>query len=175
MRIVVAYDDFKDGTRTKRFTDNISQNIAQRWPCNSRLVESSHWKFDMMATPHMRELAVMDAVVADCVIIATRSDDSLPATVSDWIARWSTERIREWGILVALIGVEDSPETGFLAQDPIELRKIADRRHMKFFCHRGEWETAATFTMWELLCEQTYCQLHDPSQNHPTLELLRAN
>ncbi|KAB2660674.1 MAG: hypothetical protein DVB31_13635 [Verrucomicrobia bacterium] len=160
-RLVVAYDEYEAGNRTRHLTDGLSER-ARHLPA----VDSSVWKFDIIGMPHMLELAVMDAVVADCVVIATGADGELPAAITDWIDGWVRERNGNPAMLMALIGSDEAVEPSAPVIAPY-LGAIAARAGMKFVCHTGDWENSAALTLGSFLKEVARVQGNGAGEPQP--------
>ena len=85
---VMAYEDANTAERAKEAWDHlVSTSLRGSYDPGLRL-----WKFEVLRTPEMRDVAVKDAAQADMILIATRGAGELPEGVKAWIDGWLAQK-----------------------------------------------------------------------------------
>ena len=132
LNVVIAYEDFQTGKNAKKTYDYLVEHVGE--DC---VFDNQMWKFDVLALPKLREIAVQDALNADIVIISSRGGE-LPAGVKTWLAGWTTQPDRPMA-LVALFDcdLEHSRVTNAY------LSAIARQAGVEFFAQPGAFASAA--------------------------------
>jgi len=123
--VLVAYQDLETGKQAKSTYDFLVEKLGAECHFTSQM-----WKFDVLNIPHLRELAVKDALKADIIIIACHGGD-LPFEVKAWIELWLAERHRPFALVAMFAsygeqGYIDGEVRGYLAD-------VAKRGGMEFF------------------------------------------
>ncbi len=135
---VIAYEDLATGKRAKEICNYFSNHLDG--DCE---VKYDIWRFDVLADPRLKKIAVLDAVSADIIVIALRGDRDLSIDVKTWIGLWLQQKNRPSDILLALFGHEHE-KSSMMASNLRYLRNVAARGNMKFFtqdvelCERNE-------------------------------------
>lgn len=97
-RVVMAYDDFASG---KRAMDACPLLVSQLG--GGAELRSSMWKFDVLHSTKLNQIAVNDAIEADVIIVANARNAGLPDSVKTWIAGWVPRKRGQAATLVALV------------------------------------------------------------------------
>jgi hypothetical protein len=97
-RVVIAYDDFAAG---KRAMDTCNFLVSQF--AGEIELKSSMWKFDVLRSTNLNQLAVDDAVEADVIIVANGRESGLPEEVKGWVNTWVPRKHDPAAALVALL------------------------------------------------------------------------
>jgi hypothetical protein len=110
-RVVMAYADFVSG---KRAMDTC--NFLVRQMGGGVELRSSMWKFDVLRSAKLSQIAVDDAVDADVIIVANARNTGLPEEVREWIKGWVLRKRNHAAALVALLdftndGAPESAQT----------------------------------------------------------------
>jgi hypothetical protein len=138
INVVMVYEDYAGGLRAKRLYDNLCRQLKPECEVNQ-----SMWKFEVLASPRLSEMAAEEAAEADLVILSLRGDVGLPGKVKDWIETWVGEKGSQGSALVVLFDdvEEDRNE---IASIQACLRQLARRGEMSFFADpagSSEWDT----------------------------------
>jgi hypothetical protein len=126
--VVLAYEDFQSGIRSKGLFDRLVRNHGNRLRFLCHL-----WKFDVLAAPEFSGQAIAEAVNADMIVIAPRARSELPNSVKRWIEHWRHEP-RTPGALVALLDDVES-QSAPVSTACTYLHDIANTSQMRFFCN----------------------------------------
>lgn len=131
--VVIAYEDFADGSRAMRFFQDLVQQHGDLFTFVPHL-----WRFQALGEPELQDSAVQTAAHADMVVVASGRRDNLPREVEDWIAHWGFARKQKDGALVVLTQgpTDNAPTCGDFVQ---QLRATAHELNLRFFC-QGETE-----------------------------------
>lgn len=121
--VVIAYEDFETGKHARKTYDFLADNLGKE----SRFTQSM-WKFDVLAIPNLREMAVRDVSEADIVIISSHGGRELPVSVRAWIEHWIALGVRPLA-LVALFDCTASQSEGVRTY----LADVARRAGIEFF------------------------------------------
>lgn len=97
-RVVMAYDDFASG---KRAMDACHFLVSQFG--GGAELRSTMWKFDVLRSTKLNQIAVDDAIEADVIIVANARNGGLSDAVKTWIAGWVPRKGGQAATLVALI------------------------------------------------------------------------
>jgi len=104
-RVVMAYDDFTSGKRAM----NTCNFLAGQLNPGIEL-RSSMWKFDVLRSTKLGQMAVEDAAEADVIIVANSPGTGLPEEVKRWIEDWVPKKRGQMAVLVALLDFTDKNE-----------------------------------------------------------------
>jgi hypothetical protein len=130
-RIVVAYEDFVSGIRSKDMAERLTARLKSEYLINSDL-----WKFDFLMGRLLWEQAVAAASEADLIIISANAATELPPHAKAWMKSWSAQKSDRRAVLIALLQQEDE-----IPGEPsplcIYLRQIAYEADMDFICKTG--------------------------------------
>jgi hypothetical protein len=94
----MAYDDFASG---KRAMDACHLMVSQLR--GGAELRSSMWKFDVLRSDKLNQIAVEDAIDADVIIVANARNTGLPDAVKTWINGWVPRKRGQSAALVALL------------------------------------------------------------------------
>ena len=97
-RVVMAYDDFAAG---KRAIDTCNFLVSRLG--DGIELRSSMWKFDVLRSVKLHQIAVDDAIEADVIIVANARNVGLPEEVKQWIHAWAPRKAGQAAALVALL------------------------------------------------------------------------
>lgn len=159
LRIVLVYDDVTIGIQAKGVADGVARQLP-----GSPEVQTVIWSFDGLVFSSLRHLAVVDAVSADCVIVATSTDRPLPVALTAWADSWLHAVARMPGMLVALVGSETArPAEADTA--PSYLGRLAASGGMNFVHHSGEWRDTAAQSILGFLRSRARSQGADAAPN----------
>lgn len=96
--MLVAYEDLSSGRQALQVFNSLANHFSTDFEFNNRM-----WKFDALAVPRMKELAVRDASKSDMIVVALCSGNGdLPNGVKEWIEGWLERRQADPQALVAL-------------------------------------------------------------------------
>lgn len=130
--VVIAYEDLDTGRQAKRTYDFLVENLGRDCEFISQM-----WKFEVLAVAKLREMARLDAVKADIIIVSCHGSNALPDHVKEWIETWAVEQ-SEAMALVALFESGSEEQDQFRATRDY-LMGIANRGKMGFFVQSGKW------------------------------------
>ncbi len=132
---VVAYEDVVAAKRAKEICDRLRCFIG-----DGITFEMHLWRFDVLRTPDLRDVAVNDAVQARLILIASRGRGDLPAETKAWIEFWVTQRRARPGAIVLFVEpIEDLAKLQAIPQYGY-LEEVAGRARMKFFASISKTE-----------------------------------
>jgi hypothetical protein len=97
-RVVMAYDDFTAGKRAIDTCNFLVSRIG-----GSIELRSSMWKFDVLRSIKLHQIAVDDAIEADVIIVANARESGLPEEVKEWVNSWVSRKGGQAAALVALL------------------------------------------------------------------------
>jgi hypothetical protein len=128
---VMAYEDASTHERAQEAWDHLVCTLKGHYGPGLRL-----WKFDVLRTPELRDVATADAARADMILIATRGAGELPEEVKTWIDAWLARKGKVRNGQSALTVLFDAPPdkvgASALAQFAY-LQRVARRGNMDFF------------------------------------------
>jgi len=81
-RVVVGYEDYASGVRVMQLYNHILE------VCDESELQLNVWKFELLGMIKFREVAAVEVVHADLVLISVRGDRVLPKEATDWIESW---------------------------------------------------------------------------------------
>jgi hypothetical protein len=97
-RVVMAYEDFTAGKRAIDTCNFLVSRIGKAIE-----LRSSMWKFDVLRSLKLNQMAVDDAVEADVIIVANGRNAGLPEEVKRWVDAWAARKEGQSAALVALL------------------------------------------------------------------------
>lgn len=98
LEVSLAYQDLATGLRARRFLEDLLASSQIQAEINLTL-----WNLSLFHLTEIRELAVLNAVKADLVVLSLRGDNGLEAETEKWLAQWVTGRGEEECALAVLI------------------------------------------------------------------------
>ena len=136
--VVIAYEDFDSGKHAKRTYDFLAEHLGRECRLANQM-----WKFDVLALPKLREIAVEDAARAD-IIIVSGSGRELPAAVKSWIDAWLAVSQAP----LALVALFNHPREEANQANAVRtyLAEVARRGNMEFFAQPDVWPGSAPKT-----------------------------
>ena len=103
LRVVIAYQDVSAGQRAMRVLTDLARGFGEDLE-----FEPLPWSFHLLAQVDWREVAALDAVRADILIIATSNTRPLPAEIEQWAADAIGQKQGTVAAVVALFGPEEN-------------------------------------------------------------------
>ena len=97
-RVVMAYDDFASGKRAMATCNFLVYRLG-----GGIELRSSMWKFDVLRSAKLNQMAVDDAIEADVIIVANSRNGGLPDEVKKWVENWVPRKPARDSVLVALL------------------------------------------------------------------------
>lgn len=128
--IVTFYEDFDGALRAQRAFDAIAQHFSPDRPTHA-----SSWSFTMLGMPDLNAAIVLDATLADVVVVAAKGDRPLPPRIAAWVEMCMNHGERATPAVVALHADGLEPE-GAAAPLCSSLEGIAGRQGATFLCGR---------------------------------------
>ena len=125
-KVVVAFDDNAASSPALKTCDYVIQQLGHGVQVRRKIVDFEHAN-----TPRLRAAAAREAAKADMVIVATREDEELPASMQEWMNEWSAHRSTDEGALVAILNRTERTSTGNGVR--AHLANVARQAHMDFF------------------------------------------
>jgi hypothetical protein len=95
---VLVYQDCPHLRLGRAYLQSLSHHYC--WPPS---FTASEWKFEMLASPKLRDLAAVEAQESHLVVITTDSGSDLPESVKAWLESWCSTKPSAQGVLVVLI------------------------------------------------------------------------
>ena len=86
LNVVIAYADFESATIAKRILEQSLVALSPQYAVNT-----SFWKFDLLNSAALREIAKEDGAQAQIIIISADKECSLPEGARDWV-EWCLTR-----------------------------------------------------------------------------------
>jgi hypothetical protein len=123
-KVVVAFDDTATSSPALKTCEYVISQLGDDIQVRRKIVDFN------ATTPQRRAAAARDAAKADMVIVSTREDEELPASMQEWIDEWSTNRATDEGALVAILNRSTS---GAAPRVRARLANVARQAHMDFF------------------------------------------
>jgi len=160
LNVVIAYEDLETGKRALKTYEYLVQQLGQQ--C---LFANQMWKFEVLASPKLKEMAAKDAAGADIIIVAAHDGYELPQDVKSWVDLWLSYNTEA----SALVGLFD----GESAETPVRsyLSAVASRAGIEFFSQPGIWpgttEKSHTATRSTSIGEKTLAFLANATQEVP--------
>lgn len=97
-RVVMVYDDFAAGKRAMDACNFLVSRLG-----GGIEVRSSMWKFDVLRSAKLNQMAVDDAIEADVIIVANARNSGLPEEVKEWVNGWVPRKRGQAAALAALL------------------------------------------------------------------------
>jgi hypothetical protein len=97
-RVVIAYDDFTSGKRAMSTVGFLEQRMAR-----GTELRTSMWKFDVLRSAKLHQMAVEDAVEADVIIVASAQNGGLSEEARSWVNGWVAKKRGQTAALIALL------------------------------------------------------------------------
>lgn len=130
---LIAYDTLAAEQNAFHVLSNIVADHQHEFDFQAR-----PWRFDLLADPDWRNLAAVEAIDVDLLIISTATAPVLPQSIRTWLTACTARKQNRSGALVALLG--PPPGSGPSASDLEFLREAATDAGLEFFAasHRRE-------------------------------------
>jgi hypothetical protein len=123
-KVVVAFDDTATSSPALKTCEYVISQLGDDIQVRRKIVDLNS------TTPQRRAAAARDAAKADMVIVATREDEELPASMQEWIDGWAANRATDEGALVAIL---NRSRSGTAPRVRDQLASVARQAHMDFF------------------------------------------
>jgi hypothetical protein len=133
INVAIAYDEVSAGRRGMDLFCALRRDVPARLDLHCDL-----WRFDLVGLPGIREAALLAARHAQIVVVGTRADIDLPASVKDWLNQSFAAKSPGSTAVVALL---HSPRPDcLLALSPsrASLELLACRRKLPFFAQAAQ-------------------------------------
>ena len=145
--VVIAYDDFAAGKLAKETYDCLTHHLGSDF-----LFENQMWKFDVLAHPRLKDMAIKDAASAHLVIISTHGTGELPQHVKSWIDHWVSSE----GSTMAMVALVDKSAGRYTQTDMVRpyLQAVARKAGMDFFAQPEEWFDREDEFSWQQMTER---------------------
>jgi len=149
LNVVIAYADASSATLAKRILD---EALAILSPHIS--VETSLWKFELLDSSPLQELAIQDAIHAHVIIIAAEKEYGLPPGARRWVeACLINPDVKDIGFVALLREERDNfGDTESLAEFR-ELTTSGKTEFLWFIANDSEGNTLAAERIVELACQ----------------------
>ena len=95
--VLSAYEDFEMGKQAEKTFEYLVRHLGSETEVNHQM-----WRFDVLAVPKLREIAIADGSNASIIVIASRNGN-LPSEVKWWLEQ-VIESDSKAAALVALVG-----------------------------------------------------------------------
>ena len=96
--VVLVHDDLRAAIRALRVLKRLVHDLAGHFA-----IRCSMWSFAVLDLPSARHMAIPASAAADLLIISARSDNDLPMSVQDWLARFPALKAPGSAALVCLL------------------------------------------------------------------------
>jgi hypothetical protein len=124
IKVVIAYADLSAATIAKGILRESLATLSSRFK-----VKTNFWKFDLLSSPLLQEMAMQDATAAHIIIISTEKEYGLPEAARNWIETCLTRPHVKDVAFVAL--VRDNHD---LSEDSVEaFEHFSARQKTDFF------------------------------------------
>jgi len=134
--VFVVHEDTLTGVRAAAVLGRLADFLD-----NEPVMQNEIWKFDSLSHPSLYEQALSQAAKAEMIIVSAAGTRSLPPHIAELIADALGRKNGRSAAVVALLDLgrssaEPSPLCG-------ELRQMAEKAGVDFFCNTGESYWAA--------------------------------
>lgn len=102
LRVVIAYGDLAAGKRAMGLIANLEYTVG----CDFQL-HVQPWSFDLLADSNWREVALVEVINSDILIITTSSSNAIPLDVREWVGSALSRKGGTHAAVVALVGTEE--------------------------------------------------------------------
>lgn len=126
--IVTFYEDLPAAVRAQRAFDSLAQHVSPDRP-----VHATSWSFSMLGMSDLNAAVLLDAALADVLVVAAKGDKELPPRIAAWVEICMNKGDKAEPVVVALH--DDGLESdGAAAPLCSSLEKIASRQGATFMC-----------------------------------------
>ena len=125
MNAVIIYDDSVIAAQAHAMLIRAARRTAEALSWNVK-----PWKFDMLRLPRTADAPFEDAAAAHLLVLAVRSQASLPARLLNWLEQWAHHRQVKDAALAVFDGAGDG-DTLSPATTPT-LSQFAERHGLSF-------------------------------------------
>jgi hypothetical protein len=117
----------------ERIAAQVCDSLQKKLGAAFRMAHSE-WNAELLRNEKLRELAALEAVDSDIVILATSDGDELSPEIREWLKSWAGvgQRRQLPAALVALLKRESPDATRRIEK---RLEAFANYARMDFFCH----------------------------------------
>ncbi len=127
LRVVIVYNDLAAGKHAMQVMVDVWKELAADIE-----FKPLPWRFDLLSDEDWHEVAALDAVRSDILIISTSSAHPLPPTVGRWVEDVISRKHGRASAVVALFGPEECPDDG--ASPRLQaIQSAAQRAGLDFF------------------------------------------
>ncbi|MDD5140629.1 MAG: hypothetical protein PHY43_10270 [Verrucomicrobiales bacterium] len=132
--VVISFDDSATAERVCDVLQLLGRNLKKE---EGRLFHQ-WWNIETLAFTALRELAAVEAAMADMIIIGIHEGRELPEMVAVWMKRLLDLRKDRPGALVAML-LDSDPKTPDTSQGIVsQLKQAASLGQMDFFATRAK-------------------------------------
>jgi len=110
LKVVIAYADLSAASIAKRILHDSLAVLSSRFT-----VETNFWKFELLSSPVLQEMAMQDATAAHIIIISTEKEYGLPEGARNWIETCLTKPHVKDVAFVALVRDNHDADDGSTA------------------------------------------------------------
>jgi hypothetical protein len=127
LNVLSVYSSKEDEQTAAEVCDSLKKKLGTGFR-----MAHSEWNAELLRNEKLRELAALEAVDSDIVILATSDGDELSPEIREWLESWSGQRRQLPAALVALLKRESPDATRCIEK---RLEEFAISARMDFFCH----------------------------------------
>lgn len=139
LNVVIAYADFLSATLAKRILRDSVAVLSTRF-----VVQTSFWKFELLDSSTLREMAAQDAEQAHIIIVAAEKEYGLPRGARDWIeACLRKPNVKDVAFL-ALLHDEDDSANGLVPYEDERFAALEKPGMFWFIANGYEGQKLAT-------------------------------
>jgi len=132
LKVVIIYDDFAAGQHAIRTSKSLLDQLSDFE------FQTTLWKFAVLRSPKLKEMAAQDAAEADVVIVAAHVRGELPTDIKSLLELWVERKKQGPTALVAMLGGAEGNIEG-ISQTQHYLQEVANRGHSDYFVRRFEF------------------------------------
>ena len=99
----IAYADLNAARQAMRTINEVLEAAPRPYRLQPML-----WRYDQICSEKWRESSLMDAALADVVVVASSTAGAMPAAVEKWVGAFISQMRGTRMTLVALMGQDDS-------------------------------------------------------------------
>jgi len=149
LNVVIAYADLSSATLAKRILDEALAILSPQI-----LIETTLWKFELLDSNLLQELAIQDAIHAHIIIIAAEKEYGLPAGARRWVEACLTNpEVKDVGFVALL---REERETFGEIESVAEFRELNTSGKTEFFwfiAKDSDGNTLAAERIVQLACQ----------------------
>lgn len=126
---MISFDDSTTAGRVSDVLELLGRNLKKE---EGRLFHQ-WWNIETMAFTSLRELAAVEAALADMIILGVHDNRELPETLVHWLNRLVDLRQARPGALLAVLDSDEPSTSGTSEKIISQLKKTAALGHLDFF------------------------------------------